>query len=73
MWPSQVTVEGREVSLTVWIKADKQPEPFTCVGTLDPRTNLMRGTWKHPCYKAGHGNCSCEGGGGIFELRRIRD
>jgi hypothetical protein len=66
-------VEGREVSFTVWIKTDKRPEPFTCTATLDPRTNLMRGTWKHPCYKVGHGNCSCEGGGGIFELRRIKE
>jgi hypothetical protein len=64
-------IEGREVSFTVWIKTEKRPEPFTCTATLDPRTNLMRGTWRHPCYK-GEG-CHCEGGGGIFELRRIKD
>jgi hypothetical protein len=64
-------VEGREVSFTVWIRTKKQPEPFTCTATLDPRTNLMRGTWKHPCYNGE--DCHCEGGGGIFELRRIKE
>jgi hypothetical protein len=66
-------VEGREITFAVWIRAETQPKPFTCTATLDYRANLMRGTWRHPCYKAGHTRCGCEGGGGIFELRRIRD
>src|SRR5262245_63277429 len=44
-------VEGREVTFSVWIKTAKRPEPFTCTAILDPRANLIRGTWRHPCYQ----------------------
>lgn len=64
-------IEGREISFTVWIQAGQRQEPFTCTGTVDSRGNLMRGEWRHPCY--GGDDCNCNGGGGIFELRRIRD
>jgi hypothetical protein len=64
-------IESREISFTVWVRTEQRPEPFTCVGQIDARANLIRGTWRHPCY-AGK-SCNCEGGGGIFELRRIRD
>ena len=64
-------IEGREISFTVWIKTEQKAEPFTCTATINSRANLMRGTWRHPCY--GGATCNCEGGGGIFELRLIRD
>src|SRR5262245_12606323 len=39
------SVEGRTITFSVWIKSEQQPEPFTCTATIDPRGNLMRGTW----------------------------
>lgn len=65
------SVEGRDVTFSVWVNTATRPEPFTCTGTLDARANVIRGTWRHPCY-LGKG-CNCDGGGGIFELRRIKD
>jgi hypothetical protein len=64
-------IDGREIAFTVWVKTEQRPEPFTCTAKVDARNNLIRGQWRHPCY-AGE-SCKCEGGGGIFELRRIRD
>ncbi|HVY90747.1 MAG TPA: hypothetical protein VG942_17910 [Hyphomonadaceae bacterium] len=64
-------VEGRQIEFTVWVQTGQQPEPFTCTARLNPRANMIRGTWRHPCY-AGK-SCNCEGGGGIFELRRLPD
>jgi hypothetical protein len=64
-------IEGREVSFTVWVRTEQRPEPFACTARINARTNLIRGTWRHPCYQGEA--CSCEGGGGIFELRRVRD
>jgi hypothetical protein len=65
------SIEGHTITFLVWISADQQPEPFTCTATLNGRANLIRGTWRHPCY--GGDGCRCEGGGGIFELRRVRN
>ena len=65
------SIEGHTITFLVWIRTDQRPEPFTCTATLNARANLMRGTWRHPCYQGE--SCQCEGGGGIFELRRTRN
>jgi hypothetical protein len=65
------SVHGRRVSFAVWVRTEQRFEPFTCAATIDARTGVIRGSWRHPCYR-GEG-CNCEGGGGNFELRRICD
>ena len=65
------SVDGRRISFAVWVRTGQRSEPFTCTATLDARANVIRGTWRHPCYRGA--GCNCAGGGGKFELRRICD
>lgn len=65
------SVDGRNISFAVWVRTEHRSEPFTCTATIDAQADVIRGTWRHPCYR-GEG-CNCEGGGGTFELRRICD
>ncbi len=65
------SVDGRQISFAVWVRTEQRSEPFTCTGTIEGLGKVIRGAWRHPCY--GDEACSCDGGGGDFELRLMYD
>lgn len=73
-WDDRIALAGTgnagAVDFQVWFSAQAfRSSPFACLGQLSLDQREMTGSWSFACFNPD--TCGCEGGGGIFELRRI--